>query len=245
MFKNMDAQTRQKVNTALSQDPIAKAGPEIQKAAQDWALEGANGNPREFANRYEYARAKFSEARTQAADEFAGTDNAKVKIAKAAGDKITPEKLSEALAADNATAERLGKGQNLGAGELPENPTPQDIAQAVQKLDRVSYESDTAESYHAVKHQNELPSPSKSTNPVENFDDYAMDTIKHGTIVDTARPQAGSSTRVIIQKTYPSSEPGGEPSVMEAIIYVDPNGTVTLASFGRAKAISVGKPAKQ
>jgi hypothetical protein len=241
MFENMDPQTRQKVNTALSQDPIAKAGPEVQKAAQDWALEGANGDPREFANRYEYARAKFNEARSQAADEFAGTPNAKAKIAQAAGDQITPDQLTNALAADNASAQGLGKGQNLEG--LPENPTPQDIANAVQKLDRVSYESDTAESYHAVKHQGELPAPSKSTDPVENFNMYATDTIKNGSVVDATTLEPGGSTRVIIQKTYTSSS-DGTPQTMEAIVYVDANGKVTLASYGNAKAVPTGKPAK-
>jgi hypothetical protein len=243
MFNDMDPQTRQKVNTALSQDPIAKASPEVQKAAQDWAAEGANGNPREFANRYEYARAKFNEARAQAAEDLAGTPGAKAKAAQTASNEITPEKLNAALKADNETAQGLGKGQNLGSGELPENPTPQEVAQGVQKLDRVGYESDTAESYHAVKHQPEMPSPPRSPNQVENANAYAMDTIKTGSVVDATRPPAGGSTRVIIQKTYPSAA-GGEPQVMEAIVYVDPNGKVTLASYGRAKAISAGKSGK-
>ncbi|HEX8114349.1 MAG TPA: hypothetical protein VF516_41750 [Kofleriaceae bacterium] len=46
---------------------------------------------------------------------------------------------------------------------------------------------------------------------------------------------------VIIQKTYPSPS-GGEPQVMEAIVYVDPSGKVTLASYGAAKAMPPGKP---
>jgi hypothetical protein len=49
-------------------------------------------------------------------------------------------------------------------------------------------------------------------------------------------PAAGGSTRVIIQKTYPSAT-GSEPQVMEAFVYVDSNGKVTLASYGQAKAI--------
>ena len=38
---------------------------------------------------------------------------------------------------------------------------------------------------------------------------------------------------------YPSAT--GKPQVMEAIVYVDPNGKVTLASYGRAKGFSPGK----
>lgn len=147
-----------------------------------------------------------------------------------------PDKLTAALNANNQTAQNLGKGPSLGPDQVPENPTPQDVAQAVQKLDRVSYESDTADSYHAIKHPGELPQPPRSPDPVENANAYAMDTIKTGDAVDASRPVAGGSTRVIIQKTYPSPS-GGEPQVMEAIVYIDPSGKVALASYGAAKAM--------
>jgi hypothetical protein len=45
-----------------------------------------------------------------------------------------------------------------------------------------------------------------------------------------AEHQPNGSTLVIIQKTY-----GG--TVLEAILYVKPDGKVTLASYGKAKAI--------
>ena len=60
--------------------------------------------------------------------------------------------------------------------------------------------------------------------------------ITHGIVVDSAVVDEGS-IRVIIHKVYASASPNGVSQVMEAIIYVNPGGKVTLASFGRAKAI--------
>jgi len=50
-----------------------------------------------------------------------------------------------------------------------------------------------------------------------------------GEVVKAER-QPNGSTLVIIQKTY-----GGK--VLEAILYIKPDGKVTLASYGKAKAI--------
>jgi hypothetical protein len=113
--------------------------------------------------------------------------------------------------------------------KLPEKPTPDDIGKAVKGLDRFGFESETAESYHAAKHQAELPEPKLADSPVENYDAYAKDTIKTGEVVK-AEQQPNGSTLVIVQKTY-----GG--TVLEAILYVKPDGQVTLASFGKAKAV--------
>jgi hypothetical protein len=230
MFENLDPQTQGKVNTALKGDPIAKAGEPVQRAAQDWARQGAGGNPREFANRYEYARAKFSEVRTAAAERLAGQPSARAKAVEAAAAEMTPERLTTALEADIQTVRELGPGQNL-EGSRP-NASPKEIAEAVQSLDRVGFESETAEAYHAIKHQDELPSiPGATGEPVRDYAAAARDTIRTGSVVDAS--PSGGSTRVVIRKTY--GTPPNQ-SLMEAIIYVRPNGKVTLASYGTAKA---------
>jgi hypothetical protein len=229
MFKDMDPQTRGKVNTALKNDPLAKAGDGVQDAALQWAKDGADGNPREFANRYEYARSKFDTIRNGLAPEYKGKPNGKNLLNEAAGKEVTPDRLTKDLATDNAASKALGPGDNLDMAKLPENPTPDDIARGVKGLDRFAYESETAESYHALKHQGDLPEPKLADNPVDNYDAYAKDTIKTGDVVK-AETQPNGSTLVIVQKSY-----GGK--LLEAIVYVKPDGTVTLASYGQAKAV--------
>jgi hypothetical protein len=201
----------------------------VQDAALKWAKDGADGNPREFANRYEYARAKFNAIRDGLAPEYKGKPNGKNLLNEAAGKELSPERLAKDLAADNAASKAQGPGENLDMSKLPEKATPDDIGKAVKGLDRFGFESETAESYHAAKHQAELPEPKLAESPVENYDAYAKDTIKTGEVVK-AEQQPNGSTLVIVQKTY-----GG--TVLEAILYVKPDGQVTLASFGKPKAV--------
>lgn len=228
MFTSMDAQTDGKVNTALKSDPFANF-PDAQKAAQSWAQQGAGGNPREFANRYEYAKAKFTQARDAATLEMKTQGNfTKAGAAEKAAAEVTPEKLSQALQADLKTVQALGKGQNVGeTGEA----SSWDIAKAVQKLERFGFETDTAEAYHAIKHSKEMPSLQEGQgNLVQDHALAAKDTIKTGDVV-SAKQMLNGSTQIIIHKAYP-----GMKRPLEAIIYVEPNGKVTLASYGEAKA---------
>jgi len=111
MFDDMGQLTTGKVNTALKDDPLAKV-PEAQKAAQHWAQKGAGNNPREFANRYEYARARYNELKQAALEELAGQPNAKKTAAQKAAGEVTPEQLTGVLEGDK-TVERLGPGGKL------------------------------------------------------------------------------------------------------------------------------------
>jgi hypothetical protein len=89
MFEAMDGQTTGKVENALRR-PDAKAGRSRQRAAEVWALEGAGNNPREFANRYEYARAKFTAAQASAAKQLKNTPGARSAAAEAAATRSRP-----------------------------------------------------------------------------------------------------------------------------------------------------------
>ena len=224
-FDGMDPQTQGKVNTALKDDPIAKVDPATQRAAQEWALEGSGGNPREFANRYEYARAKFNQARAAALERLAGQPNARARAAQEAAQAITPERLATELGTDIKTVQDLGPQQSLEG--LPPTASPDEIAAGVQGLDRVGFESETAAAYHAQKHQGELPEAFASGDAVTDYMGAAQDTIQTGTVADTKA--VGESTRVIIRKTY-------DGTVMEAIVYVSADGRVTLATYGAQKA---------
>jgi hypothetical protein len=229
MFATLDPQTLSKVNTALKEDPLAKAGP-AQKAAEEWARAGAGGNAREFANRYEYARSEFTQARKTAAKGLVGKPAARAKADEAASKQITPDHLKKQLDADINDSRALGAGDNLPP--VKESEPPHDIANSVKSLKRIGFESETAEAYHARKHGDELPPlPQFTDNAVKNYAEAISDTMHTGDIAEAIRLPNGS-IRCIIRKTYPGS-PG---KMMEAIVYVRPDGKVTLASYGAAKA---------
>jgi hypothetical protein len=107
------------------------------------------------------------------------------------------------------------------------------MGQRVQKLDRIAFESETAESYHSIKHQAELPPLENRTgNGVQDYAAAAKDTIQTGTVVDAKRMPNGS-TRIVIRKAYPGED---IPQILEAIIYIAPQGRTVLATYGRVKA---------
>ena len=66
-----------------------------------------------------------------------------------------------------------------GASEPSVQKALDQVAKDVQKLERVGFESDTAEAYHAVKHQGEVPPRDDATGDlVSNYDAAAQDTIR-------------------------------------------------------------------
>ena len=226
MFEGMDPLTQRKVNRALSGDPIAKSSPATQRSVQEWAREGAGGNPREFANRYEYARAKFNQARSSAFERLTGQPDAHARAAQEAAGAVTPERLTTELGSDIQTVQNLGPRQSLEG--LPPNTSPEEVAARVQGLDHFGFESETATAYHAQKHQGELPqTPSRTGDPVIDYMAAAQDTIRTGTVADVTVSE--ESTCVIIRKDYNGR-------VMEAIVYIRPDGRVTLATYGTQKA---------
>lgn len=219
MFDRMDpldSPLTSKVSRAITQDPM-KAVPATQKAVQKWALEG--GSPSEFANRYEYASAKFNQAKNAALRP--GTPNTKANAEAAAEPAVTPEKLTADLSADIKRIQDFGPGEHVRSSSR----APAEIGAEVQGMKRIAFESDTAEAYHAVKNQDELPpefTPA-GRDPVESYHAAYDDTIKTGTVTVT---KVAGATKVVIQKTY-----AGIDEPMEAIIYVKPDGTTVLATY--------------
>jgi hypothetical protein len=226
MFDGMDPQTQGKVNTALQGDPLKKSR-EAQKEAQAWAQQRAQGNPREFANCYEYARARYNEIRKAAEERLSGQPNARQGAHAEAATKMTHDALENMIEEDLAKVSPNPPGR---LDPLPTTASPDEVARQVQGLERVAFESPTAEVYHARKHQAEVPDELKQLqDPVLDYASAAHDTIHTGTVVEAVRVQ-GDSIQVVIRKDY------GDPKVtMEAIIYVTPDGTVTLATYGKQK----------
>jgi hypothetical protein len=233
MFEGMDPQTTQKVNTALKGDPIAKASARAQADALEWARGGSGGDPREFANRYEYARAVFDEAKAAATVRLKGTPNARANAAAAAELEITPQRLNQRVAADVEAVGGLPRAQRLQdiGVEISPEASPGQVADAVQKLDRFGFESEAAEAYHAVKHGRELPPELRTGQPVADYRAALTDTIRTGEVV-LAQPMEGGSTMAVIRQTYGA---GDTAVTMEALVFISPDGRVTVASYGSPK----------
>lgn len=232
MFKNTDDLTVGKVKNALESDPMGKSKA-TQQAAQRWAVEGSDGSAREFANRYEYAKGRFGYERNAALEARPGDGNAAKAAAEA---KTTPEELTSQLGKDIASSKDLGPGQRI-TGVTAETP-PGDVAQKVKELERIGWETETAEAYHSYKHAKELPAggpgvPSRTGDVVKDYAAFAQDTVKNGRVV-LAEPAGAGKTRVVIHHEYGE---GAARLTLEAIIYVEADGTVTMASLGAPKAV--------
>jgi hypothetical protein len=103
-----------------------------------------------------------------------------------------------------------------------------EVAGVVQGLEHVAFRSPGAEIYNVREHQAEVPVRLQNPDdPVGAYVAAANDTIHTGRVVAAGRAASGS-IRVRIHKDY------GNDHVMEAIIYVNPDGTVTLATYGTA-----------
>jgi hypothetical protein len=222
-FKDLDRLTVEKVAKAFESDPL-KAG---KAAAQKWALDGARGNPREFANRYEYVKARFLYLRDQAMKPGApGGPKSKAQAVDEAAKGTTTDKLDDALRDDLADVAALGPGGLVAPGSSPD-----DIAAAVQKLDRVAFETPTAEAYHAAKHMKDVPPMAGQTgNYVKDYAAAAKETIQTGKITSVKEFKNPDAVRVAIRKLL--GEPPNQVEV-EAVIYVTPDGMPTLATFGK------------
>jgi hypothetical protein len=220
-FAIMDAQTQSKVKTALSSDPFKKEKTAVKRpVAEQWALGRAAGDPREFANRYEFVKARYNQLRA----DLKGQPNIDVK----ALDEITSEKLDEAFEGHAGKVRSGPEGEHLAT--MLNNPD--EIAAAVQKLDHVAFESVSSEVYHAVKHRLEVPQQFMTGDAVRDYRAAIRDTVRTGEITSAGSTDDGK-TRVVIRKPYQGE---GREELLEAIIYVEPDGTVTIASYGRAKA---------
>lgn len=217
-FKDMDAQTKVKVNNAFGSDPMSKDAAS-REAAMKWALDGAKGNPREFANRYEYVKAKYTAFRNTAPEGVPPRVHAR--------ENFNLDDVKKDYKADVKASSELPEGQHI---QLSENADVSEMATKVRDLDRIEYESSAAEAYHAVKHP-ELPSQQALGGDVKLTGDHLTDflavqrqTIKSGT-VEGVTLQTSNSTKLVYTQTYDGTS-------YRAIVFVKPDGTVRVASFG-------------
>ncbi len=173
-------------------------------------------------------RAKFSHVRSDAEDRLFGQPNSKKRAIAEAIEATEPDRLTADFATDIETVRGLRPGENLA--ELSPKASPKAIADGVQGLEHISFETETAAAYHAHKHGGELPPTLKSSgDPVTDYMAAAQDTIQTGRVTKAELTETGA-TRVVIRRDY--NQPDGGKTGMEAIVYVSSDGRVTLATYG-------------
>jgi hypothetical protein len=242
----LDDQAAAKVTRALLDDPMhpastSKQTPEIEaarKRAEQWALERANGDPREFANLYEYARVLFSNHKREAEKGLKGATiprgmNKDKLAGNDAAAKMTADAMDAELQIDLAAVEKLGPGSNQVV--IGPNDSPTDIAAKVQTLERIPYQSPAAEAYHAQKHAKELEGLTEipAGDAVTRFAEATKLTLTQGTVFKAEVSETGS-IRIILRRDFVKDD--GSTATLEAIVYVQPDGRVVIATFGGAKA---------
>jgi len=153
--------TRNNVKNALGSDPMGTRDA-VRAIAEKWAMDRSGGNPQEFANRYEFAKAKYSEAADKA------TANKKAEADKA----ITADLLDKAYNTDAAKVKALGEGGTVA--DMPPDIREASAADVKAIQDKVRtqgrYEmgSESGEVYHASKHYMELLPDLRTGDPVNN-----------------------------------------------------------------------------
>ena len=239
----MDDLVAKKVTTALSSDPMmpSKSTPEIDAArgrAEQWALAGANGDASEFTNRYEYAKAKFDNAaKTKKAallpNEVPKGMQDKTYTQTSVAPDLTAHALQTSLERDFASIQKLPSGNNHV--ERVSSDTPEAVAAKVQHLDRIDYQSPTAEAYHAEKHARELKDivGLPEHDQIARFAEATRLTLRDGNVFSVG-VEANGSVKVVIRHQFASIK---KPIELEVIAYVQPDGRVVIATFGASKDV--------
>nr|CTQ90524.1 hypothetical protein [Kibdelosporangium sp. MJ126-NF4] len=207
------------------------------KQASDFAMaNGGRKNPRAFADLYEYYKLGY-DSMVKSRRESGSTK--KQAPVEAAQDLATnTAQLDQRLAADRARAAELGKGSSMIDATTPQEQLPATIA---AKSGDLGFHSDDATAYHARKHQNELPTAEQNeADPIGAYQSSLKETLANGTVVrQTPNYQGGTSTQVVIHRTAPGLT--GHPVVLEALVYVQHDGRVVVATYGEPKVVK-GEP---
>lgn len=233
------------IYNALDGDPIAKAAGKggggsatpwrptaLQRDVARWALANANGDAVEFHALYEYARARYSALRATAEQQLKGTPDYRNQAAIRAGTELTEAFLNRALQQDLLEIAQHPGGQDLHGPTT--GMAPEAIARAVQALQQFRFRTPSLEAYHAWKHHKEIPAGFSGT-LIGRYRAAVMETVRSGTVRFAAPAlPPDPATRIIIHKAF------GQPPtevVKEAILRVEPDGRVTISSWGDPKAI--------
>ncbi|WP_119729620.1 hypothetical protein [Thermomonospora amylolytica] len=217
----------QRAYSAIRQQFPGSVQDRMHADAVRWAADGAEGNPREFAHRYEYFKARFDEVRRELdAARLAGENElTKKQVPVAAADRMGDLNLTDEINADMAEVRRARPD---GGVRIDPDASGDALEQAVRdNAGRIDMGSESSAAYHAHKHYKELPESERTGDMIRDYLDSAERTIREGEVWRRQTMDNGSE-QLIIRRDV-----GG--TVMEAIIYVKPDGSTVMASYGSAK----------
>ncbi|MFS2295313.1 MAG: hypothetical protein FWJ90_21880 [Actinomadura sp.] len=232
-----DGDAWQRAASALDQGfgkKVLKIRPGLNADAVRFALDkGGATDPREFAYRYEYFKARFDEQVRSVTEDIKSGDldlggKSKVEVGLERFDQLDlTEELRKDLEA--VRAERPGRAEI--DPDLPESERVDGLRQSAGDIDMGA---DTSAAYHARKHYNELPESERTGDVVRDYLNSAERTIREGDVVKRTVDDSGVE-RVVFHRKITGKD--GRPITMEALVLVRPDGRVVMPTFGAAKGV--------
>ncbi|MFR9750525.1 hypothetical protein ACL02S_05765 [Nocardia sp. 004] len=220
---------RARMSSVLATTSFAKdAHGMLEKAAQFAAEKSTPGNPWKFANAYEYAHAKFGQFRSLL--DYSPKRATESNNAYAAR-MFDLEYVRAALAEDLKIVESSGGN----AQRIDPTLRGDQLDAAVREVDNLGFDDPVGAAYHAIKHRKEIPkSELADKGMIVGYLDSAAETVRTGTIPFPHELEAATGAiKILFHRTV-----GSEGAILEAIVKVERDGTVRIASYGHRK---VGK----
>ncbi|MEU6033909.1 hypothetical protein ABZ801_00710 [Actinomadura sp. NPDC047616] len=222
----------QRLASAIAQGFSSKVKDTLHPAAVRFAMDGA-ADPREFAHRYEYFKARYDEYRRYLKEhDPRGETHKGQSRALAAAEWVLNEDLNSHLNNDVAAARRARPHTHA---TLDPELTGRSLEQSVRAhADDIGMGSDTSAAYHARKHYHEVGVSAQSGHVVDDYLKSAERTIGQGALVKDELSSSGSRQMVFHREVIGAD---GNPRTVEAVVYVKPNGETVLATYGEPKAV--------
>lgn len=190
---------------------------------------GGRGDPRAFADLYEYYKARYDATVRELAKP--GTNKRQALINAADHLTTNSAEVEQQLSADRAKVAELGRGPVMIDATTPQNEL---LAAVIAKADSLGFRSNDAAAYHARKHHHELPRFEQlPADPLWAYHDSLRTTLVHGELAKQVPGVQGRSTRLVIHRE--AFGYSGDLAKFEAVVYVHQNGRVVLATYGKAK----------
>ncbi|KUL25027.1 WXG100-like domain-containing protein [Actinoplanes awajinensis] len=239
MFEGLNGLDRGKAAEALSHLPN-KMTSELRKRVFGWASDQADGDVRVFANRVEFARARWNEMagdREKALYESARREDPGIdpRGFKTEGQKLATKAMDsdEGIARLKSDLEYdlqylAGKPHSIG---LPEQVHPDLVASRLVGIEHPPWEMPEAEAYHVRKHFKELPDEDMfAGEPIDIYTKSLLKTLLIGEITVEPPTVEGESTAVIYRRAILGSQ-----YTMRARVYLGDDGSAVVATYGRAE----------
>ncbi|WP_227984235.1 ADP-ribosyltransferase [Nocardia spumae] len=185
------------------------------------------GDPISFVDRYEYARAKFTEFQRQIdLSEKPANESGKAYAAR----MFNLSDVASDLSADMQEVAELG----FHAATIEPDAMGDGLQDSVRQIEKLGFQEAAGAAYHAAKHIEELPIVERDgLSTIEAYHASAAQTVRTGTLV--ARETESDGTVKLVY--HRSIIDGDENTKMEAIVKVAADGSARMASYGEPKAV--------